>query len=86
LQAEYKTPENKVNQVVLWDRIVERKDEAHIKIRSLRQKYAFNDQGNNLRGLPLNLTLTWMVMPKVGRLYMRSKSFAVGDLPNEYTA
>eukprot|EP00775_Hariotina_reticulata_P005303 gene5303-5538_t len=86
VQAEYVTPENKVNQVVLWDRIVERKDDAHIKIRSLRQKYAFIDQGNNLQGLPLNLTLTWNVMPKVGRLYRRSKSFAVGNLPDEYTS
>eukprot|EP00879_Flechtneria_rotunda_P005280 GHRR01005566.1.p1 GENE.GHRR01005566.1~~GHRR01005566.1.p1 ORF type:complete len:170 (+),score=34.84 GHRR01005566.1:289-798(+) len=86
VQAEYATPDNKVNQVVLWDRIVERKEDAHLKIKALRQKYAFIDQGRNLRNLPLNLTFSWNVMPKVGRLFTQHKSFAVGNLPEQYTA
>jgi signal peptidase complex subunit 3 len=86
VQADYVTPENGINQVVLWDKIVERKQDANLRIRSLRQKYAFIDQGRNLRGLPLNLTVAWNVMPKVGRLFTRSKTFAVGTLPDEYTA
>lgn len=86
VQAEYETPENKVNQVVLWDRIIERKEDAHIKVRNLKQKYAFIDQGRNLRGLPLNLTVAWNVMPKVGRLFTVQKTFDVGTLPVEYTS
>lgn len=86
VQAEYSTPENSINQVVLWDKIIERKEDAHIKVKSLRQKYAFVDQGRNLRGLPVNLTVCWNVMPKVGRLFTRSTTFAVGTLPEEYTA
>ncbi|KAF6263833.1 hypothetical protein COO60DRAFT_1267336 [Scenedesmus sp. NREL 46B-D3] len=86
VQADYVTPENRVNQVVLWDKIIERKEDAHLRVRSLRQKYAFIDQGRNLRGLPLNLTVAWNVMPKVGRLFTRSKTFAAGILPEEYTA
>jgi hypothetical protein len=35
-------------------------------VRNLRQKYPFVDQGKNLRGRALNLTLVWNVMPKVG--------------------
>eukprot|EP00878_Enallax_costatus_P005809 GHUV01006094.1.p1 GENE.GHUV01006094.1~~GHUV01006094.1.p1 ORF type:complete len:170 (+),score=10.67 GHUV01006094.1:465-974(+) len=85
VQAEYQTPENKVNQVVLWDRIIERKEDAHIKIRNLKQKYAFIDQGRNFRGMPLNLTVAWNVMPKVGRLFTVQKTFDVGSLPTEYT-
>ena len=85
VQAEYPTPENKVNQVVLWDRIIERKEDAHIKIRNLKQKYAFIDQGRNFRGLPVNLTVAWNVMPKVGRLFTVQKTFDVGSLPTEYT-
>lgn len=72
--------------MVLWDKIVTRKEDARIKLRALRQKYAFLDQGAGLRGRDLNLTLSWNVMPKVGRLVTRSKSFPAGPLPDEYTA
>lgn len=86
VQAEYVTADNKVNQVVLWDRIVQRKKDAHLKIKSLRLKYPFIDQGKNLRGLQYNITVAWDVMPKVGRLFIRSKSFPMEPLPEEYTA
>jgi len=84
VQAEYTTPENSVNQVVLWDKIIQKKENAHLKIKSIRQKYALIDQGQYLRGRPLNITVVWNVMPKVGRLYVQSKSFAVGSLPDDY--
>jgi signal peptidase complex subunit 3 len=86
VQAEYVTPENKVNQVVLWDRIVQRQKDAHLKVRSMRLKYPFIDQGKNLRGLPYNITVAWDVMPKVGRLFIRSKSFPMDPLPADYIA
>ena len=86
VQAEYVTPDNKVNQVVLWDRIVQRQKDAHLKIKSLRLKYPFIDRGQNLRGLSYNITVSWDVMPKVGRLFIRSKSFPMEPLPSEYTA
>lgn len=86
VQAEYVTPQNKVNQVVLWDRIVQRQQDAHLKVKSMRLKYPFIDQGNNLRGLPYNITVAWDVMPKVGRLFIRSRSFPMDPLPSEYSA
>lgn len=52
----------------------------------MRLKYPFIDQGQNLRGLPYNITVCWDVMPKVGLLYIRSKSFPMEPLPAEYTA
>jgi signal peptidase complex subunit 3 len=75
-----------VNQVVLWDRIVQRQKDAHLKVKSMRLKYPFIDQGKNLRGLQYNITVCWDVMPKVGLLYIRSKSFPMEPLPQEYTA
>jgi len=84
LQAEYETPDNELNQVSLWDTIIERREDALLDMRSLRQEYPLLDQGKNLRSLPINLTLVWNVMPKVGYLYARSKSFAVGFMPDEY--
>jgi hypothetical protein len=72
--------------VVLWDRIVQRQKDAHLKVRSMRLKYPFIDRGMHLRGLPYNITVAWDNMPKVGRLFIRSKSFPMEALPSEYTA
>ena len=41
-------------------------DKALIKLKGHKTKYAFIDQGKNLRGRDVNLTLVWSVMPKVG--------------------
>ncbi|KAI8469269.1 MAG: 22 kDa subunit of signal peptidase [Monoraphidium minutum] len=84
VQAEYETEENKVNQVVLWDKIVRSPSEAVISLPALKHKYALLDRGSGLRGAPLALTLGWNVMPKVGALLLHSKSFDVGPLPEEY--
>ncbi|GMH41933.1 hypothetical protein BSKO_09852 [Bryopsis sp. KO-2023] len=84
LQAEYETPENHLNQVALWDQIILKKEDAKITKR-VRQEYAFDDQGRNLRGKEFNLTLVWNVMPRVGRLYTESKTFTGFSLPEDYT-
>ena len=66
LQAEYTTKMNKVNQVSLWDEIILSKAKAKATGSKFKQEYHFNDQGNNLRGRDLNLTLAWNVVPRVG--------------------
>jgi signal peptidase complex subunit 3 len=86
VQSEYATPDNAVNQVVLWDRIVTRQRDAHLRVKALRLKYPFIDRGRALRGRAFNVTVVWDVMPKVGRLAMRSRSFPMPPLPEEYTA
>jgi signal peptidase complex subunit 3 len=84
IQAEYSTPDNHLNEVVLWDQIVQSRSEAHIAVRNLRQKYPFIDQGKHLRGRELNLTLVWNVMPKVGYLYTQKQSFRMDPMPDSY--
>lgn len=34
--------------------------------KKIRQEYVFDDQGKNLRGKEINLTLVWDVIPRVG--------------------
>lgn len=58
--------------------------EARLQLPALRQKYVFVDRGRGLRGRPLNLTLAWNVMPRVGVLYTQSRTFAAGTLPAQY--
>ena len=52
----------------IWDRVIESKDDAHIILPYVRNKYKLVDQGAHLRGLNVNLTLEWSVMPISGQL------------------
>lgn len=85
MQAEYVSKDNRINQVVVWDKIVEAQADANLHIPNLRQKYAFADKGRNLRDKDINLTVAWNVMPRVGALYTDSRTFKVGRLPKEYS-
>ncbi|KAG6554531.1 hypothetical protein Mapa_003910 [Marchantia paleacea] len=82
--AEYETQKNQLNQVSLWDLIVERKEDAKIDLRR-RNKYGFVDQGSNLRGREFNLTMYWNVMPLTGGIFTGSKVITGFRLPSEYT-
>ncbi|GLC39236.1 hypothetical protein PLESTM_000866900 [Pleodorina starrii] len=84
VQAEYETSENRVNQIVMWDSIVQQQDKAHVRLNNHKTKYAFIDPGRNLRGRSLNLTLVWCVMPRVGRMYSQQSTHYVGKLPASY--
>jgi len=69
LTAEYETPSNKLNQVVLWDKIILRGEDAHLKLKEYNPKYYFWDDGNGLKGNPnVTLTLTWNIIPNAGGL------------------
>eukprot|EP00058_Branchiostoma_floridae_P025944 XP_002611434.1 hypothetical protein BRAFLDRAFT_117221 [Branchiostoma floridae] len=87
LTAEYTTPYNKLNQVVLWDKIIRRGENARLDYRSLHSKYYFFDDGKGLRGNQnVTLTLSWNVIPNAGTLPrisgVGSKTF---QFPDEYT-
>jgi signal peptidase complex subunit 3 len=68
--AEYKTETHDLNQVIIWDRIIERKEDATFKLKSETLKYALSSQGADLRDREVTLKLMWDHMPLTGRLYM----------------
>jgi signal peptidase complex subunit 3 len=49
LTAEYTTKANKLNQVVLWDKIILKKDKQSFDLKNLKTKYNFWDDGDGLR-------------------------------------
>lgn len=49
LTAEYETPANKLNQVVIWDKIIQRGENSVLDHKNIRPKYYFWDDGNGLR-------------------------------------
>ena len=52
-------------------------DKAFIELPALRPQYpyAITDQGFNLRRRPFNATVAWNVMPRVGAIATRQRSF-----------
>mmetsp|Transcript_45583 Transcript_45583/g.116611 ORF Transcript_45583/g.116611 Transcript_45583/m.116611 type:complete len:175 (+) Transcript_45583:475-999(+) len=81
--VEYDSPRNGVNQVVVFDKIIEDRELAVISSTNLRNKYNLVDQGRNLRGREVNVTVSWQVMPIVGALSKSSATFPA-RLPDEY--
>ncbi|CAF1671162.1 unnamed protein product, partial [Didymodactylos carnosus] len=48
LTAEYTTASNILNQVVLWDKIIRRGENARMNLHEMNPKYYFWDDGENL--------------------------------------
>lgn len=88
LTAHYSTPANAVNQVVLWDWIIERGQETKLQLRNQHTKYYFWDDGNGLKGNPnITLTLSMNVIPNAGSLPVATaKQLHAFAFPNEYLA
>ena len=82
--AEYETPKNELNQVILWDRIVETEEQAKLDERNIYVKYALIDQANELRNTSINYYLVWDHMPVTGRLFMDKGFGSKKILPKEY--
>ena len=69
LTAEYETKNNVVNQVVLWDKIIQRGENAILDYRSMNTKYYFWDDGNGLLNHQnVTMTLSWNIIPNAGNL------------------
>lgn len=83
---EYQTEKNPTNSVVMWNTIIQQRENAYIYLANLRSVYPFavTDQEAALRGKPFSVRLSWQVMPKVGALYSRSKTFTGFSFPEQY--
>lgn len=49
LLAEYETPAHKVNQVILWDKIINRGEDAVLNLEDMHTLYYFFDDGHGLK-------------------------------------
>lgn len=89
LTAEYKTKNNVLNQVVLWDHIMLRDQSPKLSLRDQHTKYYFWDDGNGLVGNDnVTLTLSMNVIPNAGFLPIHSvpQSLHRFTFPNAYAA
>ncbi|KAK4305462.1 hypothetical protein Pmani_022645 [Petrolisthes manimaculis] len=87
LTAEYETPSNKINQVVLWDKIIRRGDSSMVQLKNQHLEYYFWDDGNGLLGhRNVSLYLSWNIIPIAGTLPLWSGTGSYKlSFPSEYT-
>lgn len=87
LTAEYETENNVINQVVLWDKIIRRGEDATLDYKKMNTKYYFWDDGNGLRGNKnVTLHLSWNVIPNAGSLpNINGDGHHTFQFPDEYT-
>ncbi|KIK10125.1 hypothetical protein K443DRAFT_139893 [Laccaria amethystina LaAM-08-1] len=68
LEAEYINTQGVKNDVVIWDRIVRRKEDASINVAG-KNKYNFREHSASFKNVPpANYSLKYNVMPYVGYL------------------
>jgi len=82
--AEYRSKTNVLNQVILWDKIVEDEHDASLREDQKYVKYALYDQTNELRNTTVTLSLVWDHMPVTGRLFMDRDAGGDFTLPGKY--
>jgi signal peptidase complex subunit 3 len=86
--ASYETEDKKINQVVVHDKIIESIDPNKVlKYDNAFVKYALVDQGDDLRGKDITLSIMWDYMPITGLLYMGKQPISEAStftLPSEY--
>ncbi|XP_078405838.1 signal peptidase complex subunit 3-like isoform X1 [Cetorhinus maximus] len=86
LAVEYATEKNALNQVVLWDKILQRGKNPRLNLHDMSPKYLFLDDGNGLKGNKnVSLSLSWNIVPNAGILYLIPASGQkVMPLPENY--
>mmetsp|Transcript_899 Transcript_899/g.2291 ORF Transcript_899/g.2291 Transcript_899/m.2291 type:complete len:172 (-) Transcript_899:1142-1657(-) len=82
IKVEYETKKHKRNEVTVWDKVVASKEEAQVD-QTFISKYKLVDNGADLRGKNVTLTLAWNVMPYIGGLYYQDMKFEAA-LPSQY--
>ncbi|XP_078405839.1 signal peptidase complex subunit 3-like isoform X2 [Cetorhinus maximus] len=75
-----------LNQVVLWDKILQRGKNPRLNLHDMSPKYLFLDDGNGLKGNKnVSLSLSWNIVPNAGILYLIPASGQkVMPLPENY--
>ena len=71
--AEFASASNARNEVVIWDKIVQTKEDAGLlQFQEEGVKYFLADQHDELRGANVTLRLEWDIMPVCGRIFVHT--------------
>ncbi|KAL8449782.1 hypothetical protein Emed_002745 [Eimeria media] len=82
--AEYESPQHRVNQVVIYDKIITSEKDAVLDLVNIPSKYHLRDKGRGLRGRAITLKLQVVYHPIVGRMTTQTLSSSSFRLPAQY--
>ncbi|KAL8271912.1 hypothetical protein Esti_004036 [Eimeria stiedai] len=82
--AEYESPQHRVNQVVIYDKIVTSEKDAMLDLVNIPSRYHLRDKGRGLRGRAITLKLQVVYHPIVGRMTTQTLSSSSFRLPAQY--
>lgn len=87
LTANYRTPNNVLNQIVLWDYILNRGEKGQIRLRSENPEYYMWDDGFGLKGnTNVTLSLSMNIIPNAGFLQTAASPVThTFSFPDTYT-
>ncbi|KAI0745654.1 signal peptidase subunit [Earliella scabrosa] len=81
VSAEYESKQGVKNEVVIWDRIVRRKEDAQLSVAG-RNKYVFRELSTSFKdAAPAHYALKYNVMPYVGALTYGEAARTVEPVP-----
>mmetsp|Transcript_13530 Transcript_13530/g.16390 ORF Transcript_13530/g.16390 Transcript_13530/m.16390 type:complete len:171 (+) Transcript_13530:216-728(+) len=84
LVAEYQSESNDVNQVVVFDQIIQDKTKAMQQIQAGFNKYPLIDYKKELKDVAVKYKLYWDVMPYVGALNLQKLGSYEFQMPDTY--
>ena len=82
--AEYESDLNVLNQIVIWDTIIQDREEAILDLERQEGKYSLIGQGVELRNKTVQLKLHWDHMPYTGRIYPGVSDGSTYTFPDSY--
>ncbi|KAL8439960.1 hypothetical protein Efla_007585 [Eimeria flavescens] len=82
--AEYETPQHRINQVVIFDRIITSESQAMLDLVNIPSRYHLRDKGRGLRGRVITLKLQVVYHPIVGRMTTQTLASASFRMPSQY--
>lgn len=82
--AEYESPQHRMNQVVIFDRIITDENAALIDLVNIPSKYHLRDKGRGLRGRMVTLKLQVVYHPIVGRISTQMVASSTFRMPAQY--
>lgn len=82
--AEYESPQHRINQVVVYDKIITDEEDALLDLINIPSKYHLRDKGRGLRGRVIDLKLQVVYHPIVGRIYTQTVATSTFRMPAQY--
>eukprot|EP00922_Rhytidocystis_sp_ex-Travisia-forbesii_P021281 GHVS01031193.1.p1 GENE.GHVS01031193.1~~GHVS01031193.1.p1 ORF type:complete len:228 (-),score=49.91 GHVS01031193.1:324-1007(-) len=84
IMAVYKTPTNSRNEVVIWDKIIQNKEDSIVDIKHALNKYPLRDHARLLRNRKVALSFRYRYMPIIGLMNEVELCTTDWTTPNEY--